>query len=39
MKIAILGGGNMGMTYAKAFVSRKIVSKDELLIIEKHDEK
>jgi pyrroline-5-carboxylate reductase len=39
MKIAILGGGNMGMTYAKAFVSRKIVSKDELLIVEKHDEK
>jgi len=39
MKIAILGGGNMGMTYAKAFVSRKIVSKDDLLIIEKHDEK
>ncbi len=39
MKIAILGGGNMGMTYAKAFVTRKIVSKDDLLIIEKHDEK
>lgn len=39
MKIAILGGGNMGMTYAKAFVSRKIVSRDELLIVEKHDEK
>jgi pyrroline-5-carboxylate reductase len=39
MKIAILGGGNMGMTYAKAFVSRNIVSKDDLLIIEKHDEK
>jgi len=39
MKIAILGGGNMGMTYAKAFVSRKIVAKDDLLIIEKHDEK
>jgi len=29
----------MGMTYAKAFVSRNIVSKDDLLIIEKHDEK
>ncbi|MGN6645783.1 MAG: pyrroline-5-carboxylate reductase [Cytophaga sp.] len=39
MKIAILGGGNMGMTYAKAFVSRKIVLKEDLLIVEKHDEK
>ncbi len=39
MKIAIIGGGNMGITYAKAFVRSNIVKQDELLIIEKHDEK
>ncbi len=39
MKIAIIGGGNMGITYAKAFVRSNIVSQQELLIIEKHDEK
>ena len=39
MKIAIIGGGNMGITYAKAFVRSNIVKQDDLLIIEKHDEK
>jgi len=39
MKIAIIGGGNMGITYAKAFVRSSIVQKDSLLIIEKHAEK
>ncbi|HVD99006.1 MAG TPA: pyrroline-5-carboxylate reductase [Cytophagaceae bacterium] len=39
MKIAIIGGGNMGITYARAFVRSNIVKQDELLIIEKHDEK
>ncbi len=39
MKIAIIGGGNMGITYAKAFVRSNIVKQDELLIIEKHDDK
>jgi pyrroline-5-carboxylate reductase len=39
MKIAIIGGGNMGITYAKAFVRSNIVKKDDLLIIEKHDTK
>jgi pyrroline-5-carboxylate reductase len=39
MKIAIIGGGNMGITYAKAFVRSNIVKQNELLIIEKHDEK
>jgi pyrroline-5-carboxylate reductase len=39
MKIAIIGGGNMGVTYARAFVRSNIVPTAHLLIIEKHDEK
>jgi pyrroline-5-carboxylate reductase len=39
MKIAIIGGGNMGITYAKAFVQSNIVKKEDLLIVEKHNEK
>ncbi|MFN6946911.1 MAG: pyrroline-5-carboxylate reductase [Cytophagaceae bacterium] len=39
MKIAIIGGGNMGTTYARAFVRSNIATKDNLLIIEKHEEK
>lgn len=39
MKIAIIGGGNMGVTYARAFVRSNIVPTENILIIEKHDEK
>jgi pyrroline-5-carboxylate reductase len=39
MKIAIIGGGNMGITYAKAFIRSNIVKMEDLLVIEKHDEK
>lgn len=39
MRIAVIGGGNMGLTYAKAFINRKIVNASNLLIVEKHDEK
>jgi pyrroline-5-carboxylate reductase len=39
MKIAIIGGGNMGITYARAFVRSNIVKTADLLIVEKHDEK
>ena len=39
MKIAIIGGGNMGSTYAKAFVQSHIVSAQDILIVEKHSEK
>jgi pyrroline-5-carboxylate reductase len=39
MKIAIIGGGNMGITYARAFVRSNIVKQEDLLIIEKHNEK
>lgn len=38
MKIAFIGGGNMGATYARAFVRSNIVEKDNLLIIEKRSE-
>jgi len=39
MKIVIIGGGNMGITYARAFVRSNIVKNEDLLIVEKHDEK
>ncbi len=39
MRIAIIGGGNMGATYARAFVRSNILKKEDLLIIEKHEEK
>ncbi len=39
MKIAIIGGGNMGSTYAKAFIQSNIVKKESLLIVEKYSDK
>ncbi|TAH27715.1 MAG: pyrroline-5-carboxylate reductase [Cytophagales bacterium] len=39
MKIAIIGGGNMGSTYAKAFIQSSIIKKENLLIVEKHNDK
>lgn len=38
IKIAIIGCGNMGLTYAKAFLKDSIVSQDGLLLIEKNAE-
>ncbi|TAG53470.1 MAG: pyrroline-5-carboxylate reductase [Cytophagales bacterium] len=35
MKIAILGCGNMGYSYAKAFIRNKIVTKETLFLLEK----
>lgn len=35
MKIAFIGGGNMGATYARAFVRSNILTSNDLLIIEK----
>jgi pyrroline-5-carboxylate reductase len=35
MKILIIGGGNMGLTYAKAFINSHIVTPDQLMILEK----
>jgi pyrroline-5-carboxylate reductase len=35
MKIAIIGGGNMGLTYAKAFINSHVVTPEQLIILEK----
>ena len=35
MKILIIGGGNMGMTFAKSFLKAHIVSSEQMLILEK----
>lgn len=39
MKILIIGGGNMGLTFAKSFLKTHIVSKENMLILEKSPEK
>ncbi len=39
MKILIIGGGNMGMTYAQSFLRAHITPKEDLMILEKSDEK
>jgi len=39
MKILIVGGGSMGMTYAKSFLSSHIVNPEGMMILEKSEEK
>jgi len=39
MKILIIGGGNMGMTYAQAFLRSHITTKNDLMILERSPEK
>ncbi len=39
MKILIVGGGNMGKTYAHSFLRSHIVTTDELMILEKSEPK
>ncbi len=39
MKILIIGGGNMGLTYAKSFLHSRICTSEQLLILEKSNEK
>lgn len=39
MKILIIGGGNMGLTYAHAFLRSHITTKNDLMILEKSSEK
>lgn len=39
MKILIIGGGNMGLTYAHAFLRSHITTKKDLMILEKSEEK
>ena len=35
MKIMIIGGGNMGLTFARAFINAHVITPDQLLIMEK----
>ncbi len=37
MKILIIGGGNMGITYAKSFLKAHVTSVNDLLILEKSE--
>ncbi len=39
MKILVIGGGNMGQTYAKSFLRSHIVKTEEMMILEKSDSK
>ncbi|MFK7806330.1 MAG: pyrroline-5-carboxylate reductase [Saprospiraceae bacterium] len=39
MKILIIGGGNMGLTYAKSFLRAHITRKEDMMILEKSPEK
>lgn len=39
MKILIIGGGNMGLTYAQSFLNAHISSKEDMMILEKSPEK
>jgi len=39
MKIAILGCGNMGLAFARSFLQYELVKKENLLLIEKNDER
>jgi pyrroline-5-carboxylate reductase len=39
MKILIIGGGNMGLTFAKSFLTTHIVSSDDMYVLEKSIEK
>ena len=39
MKILVIGGGNMGMTYAQSFLRAQITSKKDMMILEKSSKK
>ena len=39
MKILIIGGGNMGLTYAQSFLRAHIAGKQDMMILEKSPEK
>ncbi len=39
MKVLIVGGGNMGKTYADSFTEHHAIRKDELFILEHYEEK
>ncbi len=39
MKILVIGGGNMGMTYAQSFIRSQITSQRDMMILEKSPDK
>ena len=39
MKILVIGGGNMGKTYARSLLRAHLVNQDDLMILERHEEK
>ncbi|HFB99747.1 MAG TPA: pyrroline-5-carboxylate reductase [Phaeodactylibacter sp.] len=39
MKILVIGGGNMGMTYAQSFLRSHITNKNDMMILERSPEK
>jgi len=39
MKILVIGGGNMGLTYAQSFLRSHITNADDMMILEKSPEK
>jgi len=39
MKILVIGGGNMGLTYAQSFLRSHITKQDQMMILEKSPEK
>ncbi|MCB0570321.1 MAG: pyrroline-5-carboxylate reductase [Phaeodactylibacter sp.] len=39
MKILIIGGGNMGLTYAQSFQRSHITSKEDMMILERSEQK
>ena len=39
MKILVIGGGNMGLTYAQSFLRSHITNKENMMILEKSPEK
>ncbi len=38
LKIIIIGGGNMGLTFAKAFINAHVIAPEDLMILEKDNE-
>ena len=39
MKILVIGGGNMGMTYAQSFIRSQITNQQDMMILEKSPDK
>jgi pyrroline-5-carboxylate reductase len=37
MKIAVIGGGNMGYAFSKSFIDKGLITADELVIVEKNE--